>query len=85
VVALPVRKAIDDETTTTTRTVRRGIFLIVLVVVVVLGLPARKAIDDEDDYGEDEGIAETLNLTAPDLRLASHLSNDVVMDGVHRG
>ena len=64
---------------------RRGIFLIVLVVVV-LALPVRKAIyDDENDYGKTREWAETLNPTAPDLRLASHLSNDVVMDGVHRG
>jgi hypothetical protein len=61
----------------------------VLVVVVVLALPVRKAVDDEDDnehdYGKTREWQETLNPTAPDLRLASYLSNDVVMDGVHRG
>ena len=46
--ALPVRKAIDDEDDDND-TVRRGSFLIVLVVVVALALPVRKAIDDDND------------------------------------
>jgi hypothetical protein len=47
--ALPVRKAIDDEDDDDNDTVRRGSFLIVLVVVVALALPVRKAIDDDND------------------------------------
>jgi hypothetical protein len=68
--ALPARKAIDDDHDNG----KTREFLIVLVVVVVLALPVRKAIDDENDNEHDCRRSLTLPGTSLYLDLGKNLT-----------